>query len=70
MLAGQLEQVSVVARLLASQRLLVSPLILADVALILAKFVPPAASNVRAPDEFFDVEKREKVPRTLFPNCF
>lgn len=68
MLAGQLEQVSVVARLLASQRLLVSH-ILADVAVIL-QVCSSAASNVWASDEFFDVEKREKVPWTLFPNCF
>lgn len=66
MLAGQLEQVSVVARLLASQRLLGAH-ILAGLALILQVCLS-GASNVGVQARF-DVEKREKVPGAVIPKC-
>lgn len=67
MLAGQLEQVSVVARLLASQRLLGAH-ILAGVALILQVCLSGGFERWGS-GEVFDVEKREKVPGAVIPKC-
>lgn len=62
MLAGQLEQeqVSVVARLLTLQRLLVSH-ILTDVTLILQVCVS-SAFNIGVHAKYINAEKQEKVP--------